>query len=191
MQRPVWIKVLHGLVALAVAHQLLISTIMHPPVRGGEGDFWFELHEFAGLASLVLLVVFTLALLLHRGSGAARLFPWLSPSGWAALGTDVALHVRALTKLRLPEYRQEGALAGAVHGAGLIVIAGAAVTGALWWGLRAVEPQLARQSIALHEPLATLAWVFVIAHASLALLHELSGHRVLGAMFARGRSNDR
>ncbi len=106
------------------------------------------------------------------------LFPWFSLTGLRLVSADLKLHLRTLAKLRLAQ--NAGALANAVHGLGLLTVTAMALTGAVSLIL---GPDLAKQVIEIHTATANLMWAYVIAHASLAVIHHLVGDPVLRQMF--------
>lgn len=180
MSRSLVTRLLHMLLALAVLHQLLTSLVMRGPWRGG-GLGW-QMHESVGAASLGILMLFWLWTVLRRGETRPRdLFPWLSRAGRAALWRDGLGYLAALRRFRLP-HATHSPVASAVHGAGLLTATATAATGACWF-LKGIAPQLlVRTGLELHGALANLMWAYLIAHAGLALLHELTGQRVLARM---------
>lgn len=179
MQRSLTTRLLHLLVALCVVHQLFVSLVMHGPRKGGLG---WQAHEVVGVASLILLCAFWLwTLLRRRETRLGQLFPWFSDAGRAALWRDCLDHVAALRRLRLP-HRHESPIASATHGLGLLLATAMALTGASYF-LGGLAPQsLTSAAIFVHKSLANLMWAYLIAHAGLALLHELTGQRVLYRM---------
>ncbi len=175
-------KALHGLLAVAVIHQLIIVNFMIAPKPGQAENLAFELHEWVGLTSLGLVSGYWLWTLVRRGevrSGA--LVPWFSPKATVAVWRDFRLHLSAWRRGRLPDVGSHP-FAQAVHGLGLIVVSVMAVTGAM--SLITIVPETLRSAgLSVHEASSKLVWAYVIGHASLALLHEIAGHRVFRQMF--------
>lgn len=179
MRRSLTTRLLHMLLALAILHQLLISLVMFGPRKGGLG---WQAHEVVGVAALAILTGFWLwTLLRRRETRPTQLFPWLSRSGRAALKADAADHLAALRRLRLP-HGQDSPIASAVHGLGLLLATAMALTGAAYF-LEGLVPQaLIWAAIFAHTTLANLMWAYLIGHAGLAVLHEITGQRVLRRM---------
>ena len=89
--------------------------------------------------------------------------------------------------MRLPVPVVESPLASATHGLGLLMATVMAVTGAVVYFQMGVDggmTDLGHQALAIHRPAANLMWAYLIGHASIALLHQMSGHQVLQRMFS-------
>lgn len=179
-------RVLHMGVALAVIWQLGVSLAMQGPRGTRPGDTLFITHSYVGLAALGLIVLFWLNLVARRlGTDAGALFPWLSAARRAALWSDARAQLGALTRFRLPDYVEGSALASAVHGLGLMTLM--AATGAAWWAL--APSTTAGLFEEVHKAFANLAWVYLIAHAGLAVVHHLRREASLSEMWSlRGRN---
>lgn len=177
--KSVLTRVLHLMLLIAVTHQLVGSTIMDGPKPGQPGSLVFALHEWGGLTSLGLVLLFwSWTLFRRREAALPALLPWFSSIRRALVWADFKVHMRALARLRLPE-EGDGALASAVHGLGLLTVTGMAVTGAS----SLILPGLAEQFIGVHKVIANFMWAYLIAHASIAIIHQLGGSNVLRQMF--------
>jgi cytochrome b561 len=176
-------RLLHMAVALSVIWQLGVSLVMHKPRGARPGDVFFATHSYVGVATLGLLAVFWLLVLLRRqGTALGALVPWLSSARRHAAWADAKAHAAALLRLRMPGHQAGSALASAVHGLGLLLMSAIAATGAAWWF---VQPSTtARVFEDVHKALANLAWAYLVAHASLAVIHHLRGEDVLSAMWS-------
>lgn len=91
-------------------------------------------------------------------------------------------------QLWLPPHNPDGALGPAVHGLGLLLVTAMAASGTLYWlqvrlGLHSAEPD-GMLAMTVHLALANLVWVYLIAHAGLAVLHHLLRSMSLGAMWS-------
>lgn len=180
--RSLLTKILHGLLAVAVIHQLVIINFMIAPKPGRPENFAFELHEWVGLTSFGLLAAYWLWTLVRRGEAPFHLLvPWFSPKATLAVWRDFRLHVSEWRHGRLPV---EGAqpFTHAVHGLGLLVISVMAVTGTMTLLTGLPEPVRAT-GLGIHELFSKLVWAYLIGHAGLAVLHELAGHRLVRKMF--------
>ena len=174
-------RILHLMLLLAVLHQLISSTFMEGPKPGLPEDPLYELHQWGGLTSLGLVSLFWLWTLVRRGeTSLGALVPWFSSARLAAVRTDLKLHGRALIRFRLPDDRL-GALASAVHGLGLLTVTTMAVTGA---ASLVATTALAEPIIEFHKIMANFMWAYLVAHASLAVIHHLGGSDVLRQMFS-------
>lgn len=181
-------RLLHMGVALAVIWQLGVSLAMQGPRGATPGDALFTTHSYVGLAALGLIVLFWLNLMMRRvGTNAGALFPWLSSARRAALWSDTKAQLGPLTRFRLPDYVEGSTLASAVHGLGLLLMTLMAATGAAWWAL--APSATAGLFEEVHKALANLAWVYLIAHAGLAVVHHLRREASLSEMWSlRGRN---
>ena len=74
------------------------------------------------------------------------------------------------------------ALAGAVHGLGLLAATGMALSGATYFFTERSSP-VHRLALASHHLIANLMWAYVIGHVSLALIHRLRGDDIFARMF--------
>lgn len=90
----------------------------------------YEVHEWVGLATLTIVVVFWLwTALRRRETRLAALLPWFSTGGWRAVAADARAHRAALRALKLPGTAGDTPLASAVHGLGLLSALAMAATG--------------------------------------------------------------
>jgi cytochrome b561 len=181
-------RFLHTGVALAIIWQLGVSLAMQGPRGTTQGDTLFTTHSYVGLAALGLILLFWLNLMLrHVGTESGALFPWFSSARRGALWDDTKAHLGALLRLRLPHYVEGSALASAVHGLGLVLMTLMAGSGAAWWALEPAAPADTLEEV--HKTFANLAWVYLIAHASLAVLHHLRGEASLSEMWSLSGRN--
>jgi len=176
----------------------LTSWIMRMPRPASERTateiIAFSAHQYLGLGSLLILVVFWLWMLMRRGEiEIGILLPWFSRRRCAALTADVAGHLRALLSLRIPAQADLGALASAIHGLGLLAAITMAVTGVAVYVGMSPDGQLTplfATALEAHRIIANLMWAFLIGHAAMAIVHELKGRRLLTRMFALGRASE-
>lgn len=177
--RSLFTKLLHGVLLLAVAHQLILVGLVEPPKVGSAGNAFFAWHRSVGLATLGIVTAFWLWTFARRsGTALGVLFPWLSAGRRRALWHDMRAHLNALRRFRVI-HADESPLASATHGLGLLVVSAMAGTGAVM-ALAEVPGGLVLQ---VHKLLANLTWAYVITHAGIALLHQMQGHGVLQRMF--------
>lgn len=182
-------KVFHGSLALSIVVQLITSQFMHGP-DSPKQTWIFSIHQYSGLVAATLALGFWITLATRRkGTSLGALFPWFSGARLRALTDDMKTHIAALTKRRLPVHDPEAALPSAVHGLGLLLMTVMAGSGLayyviVWLGLHSVEPDdmLVMQ---VHFLFANLVWVYLIAHAGLALVHHMIGSASLANMWSR------
>lgn len=177
-------RILHGLLALAVIHQLGVSLFMEGP-RPDRPDGWaLEQHETVGIAALALIMAFWVAVAVRRrGTAPGALVPWFFPARRGALLAEARSAMEAIRTLRAPTYADASPLASAVHGLGLLLVTLMTLTGAAW--LTSAPSALASAMIEVHEAAANLAWVYLVAHAGLAIAHHLRGEASLLLMWGR------
>jgi cytochrome b561 len=181
------LRLLHALLAISVTFQLVTSLVMsHPSPRhpmSEAGALYFHWHEWIGLAALaVLLVSWVYRVTTWKRDSHARLFPWLTRQGLHGLKRETASFL-TLRWSRIPEY---GALAGTVHGAGILLATAMAVTGgAIYVTLGpgdAVTPT-ADTLMNVHQPMGIFMWIYLCAHSIMALWHEYAGHGAFRRIF--------
>lgn len=174
---------LHLLLLLAVLHQLVISNFMSRPDSGKPENLAFELHEYVGLTSFAIVLVYWMwSAARRREVGFKALFPWFSPAAVQAVCRDFVEHIGALRRLRLSEVGHRP-FPIAVHGLGLASVTVMGVTGTLSL-LGAVPAGIREAGLSVHGAFANLVWAYLIGHASLAVLHEQAGHRLFRRMFS-------
>ena len=124
-------KLLHGLLLVAVAHQLLLVSWVERPRGASAGNVFYTWHETVGVITLGMVTGFWLWALVRRSeTSASALFPWLSARRRRALWRDVRTHLDELRRFRL-KHAEESALPSVTHGLGLLTVSAMAGTGAL------------------------------------------------------------
>ena len=181
------IRWLHASLALGISAQLAISLVMAALVPGEARDAFsaaaFEAHRLLGLTVLGLLAAhWVWQFMGHTMHGFGHLFPWFS-----APRRDVMVaEIKRLAKTRLREWPQDGALAGGTHGLGLLTATAMAVSGSvLYFGVTesGTMPPPVHTVQTIHSFIATFMWIYLGAHAGMAVLHQYLGHRTLSEMF--------
>ena len=179
-------RLLHAALLLAVSWQLAASGLVERPRAAKPGNLFYEIHEVVGLVTLALVLLYWLwGLVRRRETPFAALFPWFSVLRLKAVAADVRAHWAHLRRLRLPPSDAETPLASTVHGLGLLTALAMAASGA-WLYTQNVP---GGPMLEIHELVSNLMWAYLIGHASLALLHQLTGHRVFQRMFGRGNGS--
>ncbi len=175
-------RLLHLALLTAVLWQLTASGLVERPRIGRPGNLFYRIHEVVGLTALGVVLAFWLwSAIRRREPHIAALFPWYSPPRVLAVIADLKAHLAQLREWRLPAAAAEMPLASAVHGLGLLTASAMAASGA-WLYTENVPGGIVLQ---IHRALANLMWTYVIAHAGLAVLHQVMGHAVLQRMFGR------
>ena len=182
---------LHAGIALGVTAQLGLSLFMEAPddkdevLVTGLPLQLFEVHENIGMALLGLLVLHWLwSLSGHVEGGIGHLFPWFSKERMGKVLADVG---EAL-KFKLPDPETSNALAGAVHGLGLLAAIAMAASGAVIFFNLKIETghmsKLGKTFLELHGTIAPLMWVYLIGHVAVAVIHKRMGHSNVKEMFS-------
>jgi len=185
---------LHAGLAFCISLQLLLSTFMEMPraqaLRSAPEILGFESHELIGLLSLALIIAWFAWLFVRRGEeGPVALFPWLFQAPRRALLQAVQSAWVSVRARVWPSAEASEPVARAVHGLGALCALGMAVTGFLvWLGLSShgQPTEWSRPMLALHRALATLMWLYVPAHAAMAVLHHARGEATLRRIFTLG-----
>ena len=181
-------RALHLVLLLTVLHQLIGSQFMERPFPGDPASWVFDVHQYAGLASLAVVGGFWAWTFARRGeTRLERLLPWFSAGHRRMVVADLADQLGRLLRGRAPDDR-DGALASATHGLGLLAVTGMVLTGTLYFV--ADGTQAAHYALLAHKLLANAMWAYLVAHAGVALLHEALGGRVLRRMFGTGRRHN-
>jgi len=178
---------LHAGLALGISTQLIFSLVMAAPVPGEARSAFaaaaFEVHEVLGMTILGLLAAhWVWQFMGHTVYGLGHLFPWFSASRRDVMVAEV----KRLAKSRLREWPEDGALAGGAHGLGLLIASAMAVSGGvLYFGVAesGAMPPPVHIVKEIHRFIATFMWIYLGAHAGMAVLHQYLGHRTLSEMF--------
>jgi cytochrome b561 len=181
---------LHAGIAMGIIAQLGLSLVMEAPddqdevMASGLPLQLFEAHENIGMALLALLVLHWLwSLSGHVQGGFAHLFPWFSKE---RMGKVIA-ETREALKFKVSDPEVSNALAGAVHGLGLLAATGMAATGAvIFFNLSEAGHMtaLGKTFHEIHETLGPLMWAYLIGHVAVAVIHKKMGHTNVKEMFS-------
>jgi cytochrome b561 len=181
------IRFMHALIAAAIVFQMAISLIMdHPRTKRpmtADGGMYYTWHEWVGLTALAILVCgWVYRVVTWKRESQGRIFPWVDAAGRSTLMRE-SKEFLLLRWTRIPE---DGALAGTMHGLGLLIASAMALTGgAIYFTLgpnHKVTPT-AHSIMDLHSFLSNFMWVYLCGHALMALWHEAIGHRNIVKMF--------
>jgi cytochrome b561 len=174
-------RLMHAGMALGVLAQLGLSLAMEAPddqdeeMASGLPLKLFFVHEYIGLALLVLLVLHWLwSMSGHVSGGFGHLFPWFSRERMQ----KVLAETRVILQLKLLDPEVDNELAGAVHGLGLLTATAMAATGTvLYFNITDSGHwnDLAHTFHSIHGFLSWFMWAYVISHVFLAVLHKRAG----------------
>jgi cytochrome b561 len=181
-------KILHWLIASMILVQLLSEEFMKRPkpgrIRTDEQELFFEIHEWFGV---ILLVVVLLRFVFVIGRNEwSKLFPWITAEGCKGMVAELK-EVPGWLLGKLRDAGEEDYLAKTVHGLGLLLALALGMTGTVLFA--GMNPDGSMGDVVhffkeTHEVLGELLWIYMIGHISMALLHQLMGHRSLQRIFS-------
>lgn len=168
LNQPLFLRGLHGVIALLVIGQLLNSngmalTSTHQLTSAALPRFFTVLHFSMGLVLLVLSVVLIGYCVQRRG--VRYFYPYLW-GDWVQLKQDM----RILFRGELPPAEPKG-LATCVQGLGLGALSLVVLSGASWFVLWQLDSSFAEMVKRWHETLTGLMEVYIIAHGGMGLVH--------------------
>jgi cytochrome b561 len=182
-----FVRLSHALVAAAIVFQLASSLIMdHPHAKKPmtvDGGLYYRWHEWVGLAALAILACsWVYRVLTWKRETQGRIFPWVTAAGRSAL----VVETKRFLSLRWTTIPEDGALAGTVHGLGLLIASAMALTGGaiyLALGPHDIVTPAAHSIMDLHSFLSTFMWIYLCGHAAMALWHQFAGHGSFARIF--------
>jgi len=176
-------RVLHLALLAIVLHQVIGSAFVERPLPGDDPEWPFLLHVWSGVAGLQVLLAFWVWTLVRdrHETPFSTLVPWVFPRRMIAIFAEVGDLVRDLMARRVPSF-DFPAIAGVVHGLGLLLATLLAVSGSLWYFV--LNGTFAgRVVLLIHELAGNLMWAYLVGHVSMALLHHFVGEDRLMKMF--------
>ncbi len=183
-------RLLHFLMLATIIFQLVGSLFMLiPEPYGATGDLGYKLHQSVGLAGLAIIGAFWLWMLMRRAHGTAvgALIPWFSRARIKAVFGDLSVYFKAVKAGKLPAADKESPVASAVHGLGLLTATVLGLTGGVLYVMMGADGSLSPAGgliLSLHSGFGNLMWTYLLAHAGLALLHQVKGHGTLQKIFS-------
>lgn len=179
-------RALHLLIAIGVLAQLIISEVMIYPKHGREGDAFYSVHEALGEMLLVVLVIHWIWRILQTSNVAfSCLFPWFSRYRYAEIWEDTKRFATHITQLRLPPDTLASPLPCAIQGLGLSIATVLGLSGTILFFAMDKNGKMVgwvHTFKEIHEVFGGLIWVYLVAHASMGILHQLAGHGSLRVM---------
>lgn len=184
---PRAVRAMHALIALAIVTQMLLTLVMqHPSTKRAmtpQGAFYFQWHEWVGLAAFTVLAANWIYRVARWKQAGRRLFPWSMRAGRSELGRELGLFAR----LRWRSIPLESALAGTVHGLGILLASEFVLTGSvlyiLLWPANQVTP-LASKVMEVHQFLGPAMWAYLAGHGAMAVWHQFAGDGSISRMFS-------
>jgi cytochrome b561 len=170
---------LHWALAVTVTFQQFSSVWMSDP----GSQYLFPYHRIVGGVAAGVLLLYWLRRYAYGGFD--LLFPW----GRAAR-REVFREGMALFRGRLPSTGRRVGLSGFIHGLGLLALTGCAVTGMVMFGMippghvgPPADPLAFTRYTLMHKWFGQLLWLYWWGHVAFAVVHQLAGDRVFGAIF--------
>jgi len=182
---------LHAGIALGVVVQLFCSLFMDVPAPGrplaGIGYRLFLIHRWSGITVVALVMLHWLwGLSGHVQGGWGHLFPWFSGPRLRNLISDIK-DVPKWVRGAFPGQQEETiALAGAVHGLGLLAVSAMALSGAVIFFGMGPHGSMSRLVVLVrqgHMYMGIVLWFFFAGHVGIAVLHQWRGDRLISNMF--------
>ena len=186
--RPEWdgfTRILHWGLTLCITFQLFTGLFVSAPntLR------YFHWHEYGGLTAAAVILLHWIWSFTIRDLGV--LFPW-NPKAFK----HVKEEAMGLLRGHIPAAGRQAGLSSFIHGFGLLAMSGMAVTGVFLFvfipvRLGGMDPSTAPAAITalsvIHGSLSYVAWTYWVGHVGFAILHQLRGNRVFGAIYLSGR----
>jgi len=184
-------RLLHLSLAVGITAQMLVSLVMITPKPGRIPNSWYSIHESLGIVLFAVLAIYWLRAVLKtvRSGDPLMLFPWFSAARLGALAKDIGVTLADAARFRLPDDGdQVRPLPAAIQGLGLLVGLILGLTGTVF--ALAVTPGMPLSPALhdlkeVHEAFGPLMWGYLAIHPTLAILHQLAGHKTLTQMFGR------
>ena len=182
---------LHAGIALGVMVQLFSSLLMEPPAPGHPfaepGYRFFLVHRWSGISVVTLVILHWIWGLSGNVTGGwGHLFPWFSGPRLRNLISDLK-DVPKWLQGNFPDQREETiALAGAIHGLGLLAVSAMALSGATIFFGMGPHGSMSRLVAVVkegHMYMGNVLWVYFCGHVGIALLHQWHGDRLISSMF--------
>ncbi|MGB3243058.1 MAG: cytochrome b/b6 domain-containing protein [Sulfitobacter sp.] len=169
-------RLVHAGLALAIIMQLLSAQFMQVPRDDRLGNTAFEVHEYSGMLALGLAVLFWLTAIRRTvGTDAAALLPWFNAGRRHALRQDLLRFWQDLKRLKLPAHRDASPLVSGIHGLGLLLVTGMALSGTIYAISGLVGGQkngAVHLMMDVHGAAGNLVWAYLIGHAGMAVIYH-------------------
>ncbi len=181
------LRLLHWAIALTATFQQFSSLYMSDPGT----QYLFPWHRILGaVAALVLLLFWLYSYAIYD---LKMLFPWGREGRQQVLREGLGL-----LRGHLPQSGRAIGLSSFVHGLGLLAMSGCAATGMIMFAM--IPPghvgppadgiAFTRYTLQ-HKFFGEMLWLYWCGHVAFALVHQIKGDNVLGAIFGLGKGRDR
>jgi len=184
-------RVLHYFMIFCVLYQLISAEFMRvlePGKMEGFDTILFTLHMMVfGWGAFLIASVYVV--ILHDDKdGWGRIVPWFTVRHRRAFFKEVRHDIVSTFRGKFPLPEEQGALSGAVHGIGILLVLALGFTGAwVMLGVRSDGTMRADTLLVLdfHANFAKLLWIFLAGHVAMFLFHIVTGHRTILDIFER------
>ena len=174
-------RLLHWAIVVTITFQQASSLFMSDPGT----QFLFPPHRYVGLlAGLALLFFWFYSYAIYD---LPLLFPW-NRDGLRVVGRELL----GLVQRRLPIPGRRLGLSSFIHGLGILAASGCAVTGVVIHTMLPSghagppdDPVAFTRYVLSHKFFGELLWAYCAGHVVFALLHQITGSNVFGAIFGR------
>jgi hypothetical protein len=188
-------RVTHIMIIITVAFQLFSGLFMEVPEPGkmvGWSYLLFSWHiMFFGWLAFLLGSLYAATRFGEPGQW-VRLIPWFSKEGRAAFAKSAKEELPDIFVGKLARPEKQGALAGAMHGLGFMLLICMGMTGAyVMNGVRSDGSMTMDMMLFLdmHSFFGVLIWLFLFCHASMVIYHLMLGHKNILDIFERIKIN--
>lgn len=186
-------RLLHFGMVVVVSYQMISSVFMTPPEPGkmtGIDTTLFYLHVTVfGWAAIIFSGVYALTRF-NDSHAWGRLVPWFRAAYRVKFFASARKELPDILRGRLAPPEEKGALAGAVHGFGFLLLLGLGLSGIyVLLGLR-TDGTMAYNTLLLldfHQLCGVLIWGFLAAHIIMTLYHLVLGQYKAIDIFKCGR----
>ena len=182
-------RYLHISMIITVLYQMLSSIWMYTPEPGKMVGFETVLYSwhimFMGWSAVTVAVVYAMVRFAEYHEW-TRLIPWFSKSKREAFKRSATKEIPDMFRGKLAPPEKRGALAGAMHGFGFMLLIVMALTGSYaMLGIRpdgTTSPDM-QLMFELHSWFGVLVWYFLSFHVSMVIYHLILGHKKILDIF--------
>lgn len=152
-------------------------------------QFLFPYHRIIGaIASSVVLLFWLNSYAMYHFK---VLFPWSRSAR-----VEVLHELRGLLNRKLPASGNRIGLSGFIHGLGILALTGCAVTGMIMFSMippghfgPPKDPMAFTRYTLQHKFFGEVLWVYMYGHVIFAVIHQLKGDNVFGAIFSLNKDS--
>jgi cytochrome b561 len=179
-------RLLHWAMMVTVLFQQLSSIWMSDPGT----QYLFPYHRIIGaIAAAVVLLFWLYSYAIYDFK---ILFPWGKESR-----REVWQELLGLFRRKLPQSGHRLGLSSFVHGLGILALTGCAITGVIMFAMippghsGPPDDPIAFTSYTMkHKFFGEMLWLYLYGHVTFAVIHQLAGDNVFGAIFSLRRGDD-